>query len=86
MNDRMAENKGKIDAEKTRELMDLPLFNDDGTIGRGSTKPIKVDVDQTTHQVVTDVTRREFWLKVPNPENFADWTNINLKELWRNDP
>ncbi len=83
MKDRISENRGKIDAEKTRELMDIPLFNDDGTIGKGSTKPTKVDVDQTTHQVVTDVKRREFWLKVPNPDCFADWTHINLKELWR---
>jgi len=82
MNDRMAENKGNIDAAKTRELMDLHLFEDDGTIGKGSTKPTKVDIDQTTHQVVTDVKRREFWLKVPNPDSFADWTHISLKELW----
>ncbi|UTB32466.1 MAG: C45 family autoproteolytic acyltransferase/hydrolase [Methanobacterium sp. ERen5] len=82
MNDRLAENRGKIDAEKTRELMDIPLFEEDGTIGRGCTKPTKVDVDQTTHQIVTDITRREFWLKIPNPDSFADWTHINLKELW----
>lgn len=41
MNDRMAENKGNIDAAKTRELMDLPLFEEDGVIGKGSTNQQK---------------------------------------------
>lgn len=82
MEDRLAENKGNIDVKKTCELMDLPLFEEDGTLGKGCTKPTKVDIDQTTHQIVTDVSRREFWLKIPNPECFADWTRINLKKLW----
>lgn len=83
MTDRLDENKGNIDTAKTRELMDLPLFEADGTtIGKGCTKPTKVDADQTTHQVVTDVSRREFWLKIPNPHHFADWKRINLKKLW----
>lgn len=83
MEDRMVENKGKIDADKMRELLDLPLFEDDGTLGKGCTKPTKVDIDQTTHQVVTDISRRQLWLKVPNPLYFADWTHINLMELWK---
>lgn len=82
MTDRLAENKGNIDVEKTRELMDLPLFEADGKLGKGCTKPTKVDIDQTTHQVVTDVSRRQFWLKVPNPDYFADWTHFDLKAFW----
>ncbi len=83
MTRRLDENKGSIDAGKTRELMDLPLFEADGTPGKGCTKPTKVDIDQTTHQVVTDVSKRKIWLKVPNPDYFVDWTPFDLKTLWR---
>lgn len=82
MTDRLAENKGNIDVNKTCELMDLPLFEADGTLGKGCTKPTKMDSDQTTHQVVTDVAQRQLWLKVPNPDYFVDWTHFDLKALW----
>ena len=42
------ENKSSIDAGKTRELMGLPLFKADGKLGKGCTKPAKMDIDQTT--------------------------------------
>lgn len=83
MTRRLDENKGSIDVKKTCELMDLPLFEADGTIGKGCTKPTKIDIDQTTHQVVTDVSKRKIWLKVPNPDYFVDWTPFDLKTLWR---
>jgi hypothetical protein len=79
-----AANKGKVDAKVTRELMDLPLYDADGKLaqGGGCTKPVNHDEDITVHQVVTDVKRREIWLKRPNPSVFADWTHIDLNELW----
>jgi len=84
MSARLAENKGKVDAEKTRELMDLRLFNKDGTFAEngGSTKPTKQDADLTNYQMVTDLSRRQIWLKIPVPDYFADWTHFDLKELW----
>ena len=82
MTQMLDENKGNIDTEKTRELMDLPLFDADGKLGNGCTKPTKMDIDQTTHQVVTDVSKRKIWLKVPNPDYFVDWTPFDLKTLW----
>jgi len=85
MTDRLAENHGAIDAAKVRDLMDLTLFNSDGSLTKngGATKPTKIDADQTTHQMVTDVHRRQVWLKVPNPKYATDWTHVDLTELWR---
>ncbi len=84
MDARLAENKGKIDAEKTRQLMDLRLFNEDGSFAEkgGSTKPTKQDADLTNYQMVADVARRQIWLKIPVPKFFADWTHFDLNELW----
>lgn len=84
MTSRLAENKGKVDAAVTRKLMDLRLYDADGkvAVNGGCTKPINQDEDITVHQVVTDVKRREMWLKCPNPNVFVDWTHFDLKELW----
>lgn len=84
MNARLAENKGKVDAGVTRKLMDLRLFNEDGSFAEngGCTKPTKQDADLTTHQMVTDVKDRSVWLKVPVPTFFADWIEIDLTKLW----
>lgn len=84
MTDRLADNAGKVDAKKTRDLMDLRLFKEDGsfTENGGCTKPTKQDADLTTHQMVTDVKGRKVWLKVPVPDYFIDWTEVDLKALW----
>lgn len=84
MTARLAENDGKVDAKTVRSLMDLRLFNEDGSFANpgGATKPTKQDADLTNHQMVTDVKRRAIWLKIPGPEYFADWTPVDLKELW----
>ena len=84
MTERLAENVGKIDAKVTRDLMDLRLFNEDGSFAEkgGSTKPTKQDADLTNYQMVTDVKSRKIYIKIPVPEYFADWTEVDLKELW----
>jgi hypothetical protein len=84
MTDRLAENNGTADAKKFLDWMDLRLFNEDGSFAEngGCTKPTKQDADLTCHQMVTDVASRRVWLKVPVPEYFQDWTEINLGELW----
>ncbi len=84
MEARLAENQGKVNAAVTRKLMDLRLFNEDGSFAEngGATKPTKQDADLTTHQMVADVKNRAVWLKVPVPGYFADWTEIDLNELW----
>lgn len=84
MDARLAEKKGKLDAAVIRDLMDLKLYAADGSLlpGGGCTKPINQDDDVTVYQFVSDVKRREIWLKVPVPAYFADWTHFDLKELW----
>ena len=84
MTAQLAENKGNIDAHKVRDLMDIRLFNEDGTFKKngGCTKPTQQDADQTTHQMVTDIAQRKVWLKVPNPKYLTDWVEIDLKKLW----
>ena len=84
MTARLEDHEGKVDAGVARSIMDLRLFNEDGTFAKdgGATKPTQQDADMTTHQVVTDVAQRAMWLKVPAPEYFADWTAFDLKELW----
>jgi hypothetical protein len=84
MTDRLADNHGSIDATLVRDLMDLTLFNEDGSYTKdgGATKPTKIDADQTTHQIVTDVSERKIWLKIPNPTYKTDWIPVDLKPLW----
>ena len=84
MTDRLEENHGDIDGKKVRDLMDIPIFNEDGTFKNngGCTKPTKQDADKTTHQMVTDIAQRKVWLKVPNPKYLTEWVEIDLKKLW----
>ena len=84
MSARLSENKGVIDAQVTRDLMDLTLFDADGNFveNGGATKPTLQDADSTNYQTVFDVQRRQLWMKVPAPDYFADWTHFDLKELW----
>ena len=84
MTARLADNAGKTDAEVVRTLMDLRLFNEDGSFAEngGCTKPTNQDADLTNHQMVTDVKQRQVWLKIPGPDYFVDWTHVDLKELW----
>ena len=83
MTARLADNEGKVDAETVRQIMDLRLFNEDGTFAEngGATKPTNQDADLTNHQIVTDVKRRQVWLKIPGPDYFVDWTPIDHNEL-----
>jgi hypothetical protein len=85
MTARLTDSKGQIDATKTRQLMDLRLFNEDGTFAEngGCTKPTVQDADLTNYQIVTNVSQRQIWMKIPNPDHFADWTHIDLNELWK---
>lgn len=84
MTARLAEKAGTVDSQVTRDLMDLTLFDADGNFREngGCTKPTLQDADSTNYQVVTDVQRRQVWLKVPAPTAFADWTQFDLNELW----
>ncbi|PWJ38531.1 C45 family autoproteolytic acyltransferase/hydolase [Sediminitomix flava] len=84
MTDRLAENKGNIDAQMTKDLMDLRLFNEDNSFKQngGSTKPALQDADITNYQTVFDINEQKVYLKIPVPEYFADWTMIDLKDLF----
>lgn len=84
MTARLAEHAGSVDAEVTRDLMDLRIFNEDGSFAEngGATKPTLQDADSTNYQTVVDVQQRQLWMKVPAPDHFADWTHFDLPALW----
>lgn len=84
MTARLADHAGEVDAKVTRDVMDLTLFDSNGEFAKngGCTKPTKIDADSTVHQTVCDVHRRQLWVKVPNPDYFADWTHLDLNSLW----
>jgi hypothetical protein len=79
-------NRGKIDLQKTLDLMDLKMYAADDSVlpwpEGGCTKPINQDEDVTVYQVTTNLKQRKMWLKVPVPSAFADWTEIDLNEIW----
>ncbi|WP_044201109.1 C45 family peptidase [Flammeovirga sp. OC4] len=85
MEARLAENKGKMDTQLTKDLMDLRLFNEDDSFKEngGCTKPALQDADLTVYQTVFDIHNQKVYMKVPVPEYFADWTEIDLKTLWK---
>ena len=82
--DRAAEAHGHIDAEKTKEIFDLPLFNEDGTFKDkgGATKPKVQDADLTNYQMVTIPDSLDIWIKIPVPALQTDWRHIDLKTLF----
>ncbi len=84
MRDRLAEHAGTVDAGVVRDLMDLRLFNEDGSFAEngGCTKPANQDADLTNHTVVTDVKGRKLWMKVPVPDHYQEWTEIDVGALW----
>lgn len=71
---------GQIDAAKTMEIFDTPLFNKDGTFmeNGGATKPTKIDADLTVHQIVSDLNELQVWVKIPQK---TDWRHVDLKAL-----
>jgi hypothetical protein len=48
----------------------------------GCTKPTVQDADLTNYQTVTDVSQRQFWMKIPVPDYYAHWTQMDLNALW----
>ena len=57
------------------------LFNDDGTFKEngGATKPELFDADITVHQIVTDLSARIVWLKVPQK---TGWREVDLNAVF----
>lgn len=84
MTARLGEHPQDVDPALVRDLMDLTLFDSEGGFAQngGCTKPTKIDADSTVYQTVCDVARRRLWVKVPHPDHFADWTLVDLAELW----
>lgn len=77
--------KGKVDDQVLRDIFDLRLFNEDGTLKKngGPTKPTCQDVDLTNYQAVCDIKKRKIWMKIPVPGYFIDWTEVDVEELWK---
>ncbi len=84
MKERLHEQKGHVDASIIKDLMDLKLFNKDNSFkdNGGSTKPTLQDTDITNYQTVFDIDGQKVWLKIPVPGYYADWTELDLKELF----
>ncbi len=78
-------NKGKVDDQVLRDIFDLRLFNEDGTLKKngGPTKPTVQDVDLTNYQAVCDIKNRKIFMKIPVPGYFIDWTEVDVEELWK---
>ncbi len=79
---RLEEAKSRIDADKILEIMDLGLYNPDGSPGRGATKPLiekQYDVDVTVHTIAARPADLQIWLKVPTQ---TEWCHIDLKSLF----
>jgi hypothetical protein len=78
---RAAEARGQIDADKTMDIFDLPLFNEDGTFKKngGATKPTQLDADLTDHQIVTNLSTLDTWVKIPLQ---TEWRHVDLKALF----
>lgn len=78
---RAAEAHGQIDADKTMDIFDLPLFNEDGTFKKngGATKPTQLDADLTDHQIVTNLGTLDTWVKIPLQ---TEWRHVDLKALF----
>lgn len=83
LTDRHDENVGRIDANKMRDIFDLPLFNEDGTFKEhgGATKPKNQDVDLTNYQVVTDLHDMHMSIKLPVLSH--EWVSVDLKNLFK---
>jgi hypothetical protein len=62
------------------------LFNEDGTLAEngGCTKLTVRHADLTVYQTVTDLSQRQFWMKIPVPDIFTDWNQFDLNALWGN--
>ncbi|MCL1065820.1 C45 family autoproteolytic acyltransferase/hydrolase [Shewanella olleyana] len=82
LTDRHNEVTAKIDAAKMRDIFDMRLYNEDGTLKEkgGVTKPKNQDVDLTNYQTITDLTELEMWIKLPVLGD--DWCHIDLKEMF----
>jgi len=82
--DRASEAHGRIDAERLRDIFDIPLFNEDGTFKEngGAMKPKVQDADLTNYQMVTIPDSLDIWIKIPVPAMQTDWRHIDLKTLF----
>lgn len=78
----LAENyKGKIDEKIMMNILDVPLYNDDGSIGKGAAVIEKnpKDSEITVWQVITKPSELKVWVRIPE---YTGWLNFNLKELF----
>jgi hypothetical protein len=79
---RLKESKGNININKIMEIMDLGLYNPDGSPGKGATKPFienQYDVDVTVHTIAVRPADLQVWLKVPTQ---TEWCKVDLKKLF----
>lgn len=68
--------KGKIDLSVMEKIMDLPIINEDGTLGQGATfYSYKDSPGVTAIQVIAVPEEEKIWVRVPG---YNDWTLVDL--------
>jgi hypothetical protein len=73
---------GGINLEYIKKVLDLPLYNSDGTLGTGFSVLAKnpKDDEVTVWQVITKPDKLQIWLRFPT---ITDWQLIDFKQYFR---
>jgi len=76
--------KGNIDVEGMKAIMDTPLDDGGATLIPGKIAPTNPDL--TLYQVVACLPQKKIWVKTPNYPSYGDpsWTEIDLGLLFAN--
>ncbi len=74
-------NKGKIDEKVMMKILDEPLFNRDGSFGKGASVIEKLpnEDEVTANQVVTSPSERKMWVRIPT---YTDWVLFDLGKVF----
>jgi len=74
-------NKGKIDEKVMMRILDEPLFNKDGSFGKGASVIEKLphEDEVTVNQVVTSPSERKMWVRIPT---YTDWVFFDLGKVF----
>ncbi|MEE9911375.1 MAG: hypothetical protein K4571_06585 [Deltaproteobacteria bacterium] len=75
-------NKGRIQEEIMKKILDERLFNKDGSVGRGASVIEKdpKDDEVTVHQVITCPAERKMWVRIPT---YTGWIFFDLKKVFK---
>lgn len=76
------ENKGEIDIEAMKTMLESPIVNEDGSAGSGTTfYDYEASPGVTAYQVIATPEDKKVWVRVPG---YNDWTFIDLEAFFGN--